>query len=565
MENAEIARVLEEIGRLIELRPGENPFKARAYRTAAATIRDLDEPVDRIAARNELESLPGVGAAIGEKIRAYLATGRIPLHERLRAEVPPGLIDIVAVPGLGVQRARAIHETLGVDSLDALEEAARTGRLARVPGLGPASVARILSGLERMRARAGRFRLDDAREAGARLRVWLQEEPAVERVEIAGSVRRACPVVHDVDLLVASETPGPVVERFLGHPAIAAIEARSDAAARARLADDVPADLVVVDPSRWPVALVRETGSAGHVARLEERAAARDTTLEALAADGEEALYAALDLTPVPPEMREDRGEVELAAGRRRFRLVERSDLRGVVHCHTDWSDGRATIREMAESARELGYAYLALCDHSRSSRIAGGLSIDRLGRQIEEIRRVDADLEGIAVLAGSEVDILPDGTLDYPDEVLAGLDVVVGSIHSAFRRPREEQTARLVRAFENRWFDVLGHPTGRLLLRRDGVPLDMERVLDAAAEHGVAIEINGNPRRLDLDWRWVAEAADRGILLSLNPDAHGPETIEPHHAFAVEVARKAGLAPEHVLNTREPDEFRASLRRNRA
>lgn len=564
MENAEIARVLEEIGRLLELRGDENPFKSRAYRRAARTIRALDEPIDRIAARQRLESLPGIGPAIGEKIRAFRRTGQIPLHERLRAEMPTGLIELTGVPGLGVKRIRALHETLGIDSIDALDEAARTGRLTRVPGFGPASVARVLSGLERLRSYAGRHRLLDAREAGERLLRRLDRHDGVTRAAIAGSVRRRCEVVHDVDLVAASGDPGPVLDAFVEHPAVEEVEGRSEDAARVRLGGGVPVDLVVVPPDRWAAALVRETGSAGHVARLEFRAESDGTSLEAIGADDEEALYRALGLTWVPPELREDRGEVGAAASGRGFGLVERSDLRGVVHCHTEWSDGRTTVRGMAEAAREMGYEYLAVCDHSRSATIAGGLPIEDLRRQIEEIRRASDELEGFEILAGSEVDLLPDGALDYPDEVLAELDLVVASVHSAFRRSREEQTERLLRAFANPWLDVLGHPTGRRLLARDGIAVDMERVLDAAAEHGVALEINGDPRRLELDWRWVGEALDRGIDLSLDPDAHGPETIEPHHEHAVWIARKGGLAPERALNARGVDEFRASLRRSR-
>jgi DNA polymerase (family 10) len=355
---------------------------------------------------------------------------------------------------------------------------------------------------------------------------------------------------------------------------VAVVVSRGDREAAVRLGGGLEVRLAVVPPEAFGAALVCHTGSAGHVERLRGLAQGKGIRLEdrgllgprgaPVASADEAAVYAALGLAWVPPELREDRGEVEAAEEGALPDLVERRDLHGLVHVHTTWSDGRASVEDTAIAARERGFEYLVVCDHSRSTSIAGGLTIEDLRRQIDEIRRVDARIEGIEVLAGSEVDILADGSLDYPDDVLAELDCVVASVHSHFRLPRAEQTARLLAALANPWLDILGHPTGRILLSREGVDVDIEAVLDAAAEQGVALEINGDPHRLDLDWRWHRAATGRGIKLSIDPDAHGPETIEPLLASGIEAARKGWVTAADVLNARSAAEFRAALRRNR-
>jgi DNA polymerase (family 10) len=572
MRAAEVADVLEEIGRLLDFK-GENPFKVRAYVNAARALADLAEPLEAVLAEGRLREIPGIGAAIADKIATYAETGSIPLLDRLRSEIPAGVLELVAVPGLGPKRARAAFQALGVASLDDLEKAAASGRLAEVQGFGEKTARTILANLERVRAYTGRWLAAEARPLAERLLAALREDPDVVRAETAGGLRRAMETVHDVDLVAASADPAAVLERFAELPAVAAVIARGDTKATVRLAGGIPADLRVVEPAAFPFALQYFTGSQAHNTRLRGLARRRGLKLNEYALlrkDGtpvecadEVAVYGALGLEWIPPEIREDRGEVEAARKGGLPRLVERDDLRGVLHVHTEWSDGRATIQAMAEAAREGGFEYLAVCDHSRSAAYAGGLPAERLREQREEIERVNAGLEGFVVLAGCEVDILADGGLDYPDDVLAGLDLVVGSLHSRLGLPREEQTERVLRAIENPWLDVLGHPAGRVLNRREGADLDMERVLDAAAAAGVALEVNGDPHRLDLDWRWHRAAMERGIRLAIDPDAHGPETLD-YVDNGIGIARKGWVTREAVLNALPLDQFRKALRRHR-
>lgn len=572
MRAAEVADVLEEIGRLLEFK-GENPFKVRAYLNAARALADLDEPLEKLVAEGRVREIAGVGAAIADKIAAYAETGSIPLLERLRQEIPAGVLDLLAVPGLGPKRARAAFEILGVASLDDLEEAAASGRLAQVPGFGEKTARTILENLTRVREYTGRWLSAEARPLAKRLLDSLGRDPAVTRVEIAGGLRRAWETVHDIDLVAAADEPEAVIERFAELPPVAGVLGRGDTKISVRLAGGLPADLLVVEPAAFPFALQYFTGSQSHNTKLRWLAKRRRLKLNeyglfredgmSLDCADEAAVYRALGLAWVPPELREDRGEIESAAANQLPALVELSDLRGVVHVHTEWSDGRATIAAMAVAARERGFEYLVICDHSRSAAYAGGLDAGQLLAQREEIERVNAEMDGFTVLAGCEVDILADGSLDFPDEVLERLDVVVGSAHSRLGLPREEQTARYLRAIASPWLDILGHPTGRILNRRSGADLDMERILDAAAEHGVALEVNVDPHRLDLDWRWHRAAVDHGIRLSIDPDAHGPETIE-FLDHGIGIARKGGLTREDVLNALPVEAFRAALRRNR-
>jgi DNA polymerase (family 10) len=577
---AEIAQVLDRIGRLLAFK-GENPFKARAYRNAADTLRALDEDLAAVIAEGRLRKLPGIGEAIALKIEQLAATGTTPLWERLKREIPPGVVDLVAVPGLGPRRARAVWETLGIATLEELEEAAADGRLAEVPGLGAKTAAAIAAAVGGVRDYRGRTLAHQARAAAVPVLARLLAHPAVARAEIAGSLRRKVETVRDVDLVVQSAAPDEVLDAFTAWPTVTAVEERAAGRATVRLASGIPADLYVVPPGRWGPALARATGSAAHWERLREAAREAGHSLEGDAfvprggrrparLDDEAELYARLGLAWVPPELREDRGEIAAAAAGTLPRLVERADLRGVVHVHSDWSDGRASIGALAEAAAERGYAWLLVTDHSRSASYAGGLQPRDLPRQRKEIEAVNAraltapDATGVRVLHGTEMDILGDGSLDYPDSALARLDGVIASVHGRMRLSREEQTARLLRAIANPYVDILGHLTGRLLLRREGYALDMERVLDAAAEHGVAIEINCDPHRMELDWRWHRAAVERGIRLVISPDAHGTDTLD-YVDGGVDLARKGGLTAADVLNTRSADDFLAALRRNRA
>jgi DNA polymerase (family 10) len=570
----DVAHQLAEIATLLELN-GADAFRSRAFRSASRTLEGTDLDLLSLARADRLTEVPGVGPAIAAIIREIVLSGRSSLRDELEAATPLGLFDLLRIPGLGTRRIRTLHEELGIDSLDALEAAAEAGRVAELSGFGRRTEERILDGVRFARASRGRRRYPEALDVAARLLDWLLARPEVEAAEIVGALRRRMEVVERVDLIAVSERPEATLGAFRALNGAAADGPEEAGSARVRLADGLDARLRCVDAGAFVAAVVWETGSDAHLAALQERATARGLELDdrGLRRGGrpveladEEALYSALGLAYLPPELREGLGEVEAAASGSVPRLVETADLRGTFHCHTSWSDGRATVAEMAEGARALGWSYLGLADHSRAAAYAGGLTVERLRRQrreIDEWQRAEyeaAAREGrspFRLYRGTECDILADGRLDYPPGVLRSLDYVVGSVHYSLTQGEEEMTERILRAVRSPELTILGHPTGRLLLSRAGYALDLRRVIDAAAEVGVAIEINANPHRLDLDWREARYAAGRGVVLAINPDAHSVPGLE-HVAYGVSMARKAGLEPRQILNCWPPEEVEA-------
>lgn len=565
----DVARVLSEIATLMELR-GDDAFRSRAFASAARALEGTDADLWALAREERLTSLRGVGPAIASVIAEIVLTGRSTPLEELKAATPLGLFDVMRIPGLGTKRIHALHAQLGIDSLDALEAAARAGRVAGVSGFGAKTEAKILEGIAFARASRRRRRLPEAREAAARLLDSLRAAPGVEEAEIAGAVRRGMEVVDRVDLVAATREAERAEGALLTLNGVREEGRDEEGRLLACLSDGLGVRLRCAPPEGFVAAVAWETGSDAHLAALQARAVARGLRLdpgglrtaegERVEAADEGALYDALGLRYLPPELREGLGEVEAAAEGRVPRLVEPDDLRGTFHCHTTWSDGKASVAEMAEAARARGWSYLGLADHSRTAAYAGGLSAERLRAQREEIDRWNREHgapAGFHVFAGTESDILPDGSLDYPDEVLASLDYVVGSVHSSFGMSETEMTARVIRAVRHPAMTILGHPTGRLLLTREGYAVDVRAVIDAAAGAGVAIEINANPHRLDLDWRHVRYAAERGVLIAINPDAHSVAGLE-HVAFGVGMARKAGLEARQILNCWTLDEVAA-------
>jgi DNA polymerase (family 10) len=544
MDRFQIADVLEEIAAHLEFR-GENPFKVRAYQNGARVLRDLEDDLEGLVRSGDLRKKRGIGAALADKIATLVTTGRLPYLEELRAETPPELLSWTDIPGLGPKKARAIHEALGIVTVQSLEEAARAGRLRALRGMGPALESRVLEGLQRLKRRTRRVLVPVGHAAAARLRQELTRLPGVRRVEIAGEVRRGLEVVERIDAVVSADSPAPVLEALAGLSGVREVVALAEDRAELRLASDLPATLRAVSDPLFAGALLHSTGSEAHLEALRGRGLDL-----ALPFPDEAALYASLGLPWIPPELREDGTEVAAAARGELPRLIERADLRGVLHVHSDWSDGRLSIAEMAEAARLQGFAYLGLCDHSQSAGYAGGLSPARVLEQHAAIDAVNRGFDGaFRVLKGIEVDILPDGTLDYPDALLATFDVVVASVHSRFSLPEAEQTIRVLRALENPHVDVLGHPTGRLLLTRDPYPIDLPKVMEAAAERGVAIEVNGHPNRLDLDWRPLRTGLGMGMLTSIDPDAHTAEELQGV-TWAIQVARKGWCTAEQALGT---------------
>jgi len=595
MNKNEIAEMLEEIGTLLELQ-GENPFKTRAYQSGARALEamDADEFATRMAA-GTLGELKGFGEALVDKVGKLHATGRLEFYDKLRAQIPDGVIALLEVPGLGPKKIKALREQLGVESPEALGEACRAGRVAELAGFGEKTQEKILEGLANRAAYGKRHRWWDARAVAEPIVEGLRALAAVRRAEAAGSLRRNLETVGDLDFIVAAraEDAAAVTDWFCALPEVKEVTARGGTKASVRFASGLQADLRIVPEEQFAFALHHFTGSKDHNVAMRQRALARGLSLSewglvpdagegtakekaerglSLRAESEAELFAHLGLAFVPPELREGLGEIEAAEAGGRMsddqcpmpnggtggvslqrvpRLVELADLRGAFHNHTTESDGKASLLEMRAAATVLGWDYLGIADHSKSSVQARGLDEARLAAQVAAIRAANAAGGGAWLFAGTECNILPDGRLDFDDDVLATLDYVVASVHSAFTQGEDEMTARIVRAVEHPRVTMLGHATGRLLLRREAYKVDLARVIDAAIANRVVIELNAHPSRLDLDWRLWRRAAERGLMCAINPDAHTTAGLR-HVEAGVRVARKGWLTAENVLNTRD-------------
>lgn len=560
MRNRDIAQVFSDIADLLAIK-GESRYRIMAYERAAETIQELGRELEDIRKAGELEDLPGIGEAIGEKIEELLTSGELKYFEDLKEEVPFSLLDVLKINHVGPKKAALFWHEMGIVSVEQLEAAAQEGRLAELPGMGERSQERVLDGIASLRRQqTGRILLGEALLSAETLLDRLREIPQVRRAEAAGSLRRRRETIGDLDLLVASEEPGPVMETFIHMPEIDQVHGQGETKASVVLADGLRAQLWVHPPDRFGSALAYATGSKEHNVRLRERALARALSLsehgykgengEEILCATEQEVYDVLDLAWIPPELREDRGEIAAAEEGRLPQLLTVEDLRGDLHSHTDWSDGRASLEEMVYGAIEAGFDYLVISDHSRSLGIANGLSIERLQEQRVAIDRLQKEVgESIRLLHGSEVEILADGGLDYPDDVLAELDLVVASLHTSLQQPRGQITERLLGAIHNEHVDIIGHPTGRLLGRRDPADLDMEAVFAAAAEHGTALEINANPERLDLKDAHARRAIEVGCLLAVNTDAHEPANFALMQ-YGVATARRGWVVAESVINT---------------
>lgn len=572
MDRTAVGHVLDQVASYLELR-GENPFRVRAFRTAARTISGLSGELDAALADGSLAAMRGIGPGTLQLIDELVTTGRSSLLEELRESVAPGLLEMLEISGLGVAKVRVIHERLGIDTLADLEEAARDGRLAALPGFGKRSVDGILRGIAFLRQAAGYRLSHHAAQEAEGLRAALATLPGVVAAHVAGEVRRRMEVVQQlVVVLVAEGAPADILRALQELPGVDEFAGQDDRRVTLRFAGGSASQVVVTAPVNLGAVLVQTTGAEAHLAMLAARATARGFTLAGGAlwkgssfvpTPDEATLYRHLGLAWVPPELREGLDEFERCATATPG-LVSRADLRGFLHCHTNYSDGSPSVRELAAAVQATGYEYVGITDHSRAAAYAGGLSVDDLHRQWAEIDAVNAELEGFRILKGIESDILVEGDLDYPDEVLAGFDFIVASIHSRFNLSESEMTARILRALDNPYLTILGHPTGRLLLSRDPYPLDLEAVFQRAAQNGVAIEINADPQRLDLDWRVLRRAREVGVMISIGSDAHtvaGIGNVE----FGIGVARKGALTPDEILNTRSVEGFLAFARARRA
>jgi DNA polymerase (family 10) len=560
VNNREAADVFRHIADLLEIK-GEAVYRVLAYRRAADAIQELGRDLHDVWKQGELQEIPGVGKAIAEKIDELLRTGKLEYYEKLISEVPLGLIEVLAVGGVGPKKAARFWKELNITSIDELEKAAREGRLRQLSGLGEKSEARILENIQALRERqTGRMLLGKASEISELLLDRLRALPGIRRAEAAGSLRRFRETVGDLDLIVAAENPGSVLEAFIAFPEVGRILGQGETKASVELHDGTRAQVWVHPPDHFGSAWQYATGSQAHNVRLRELALKKGLSLSEhgfkkdddgdIACSTEEELYATLELPWIPPELREDRGEIQAALAGELPELIRVDDLKGELHAHSDWSDGGVSMREMVMAARALGLHYFVISDHSHSLGVANGLSVERLKEQRQEIDKLQSELgASIKILQGSEVEILADGSLDFPDEVLAGLDIVIASLHMSLRQPRDVVTARLISAISNPNVDIIGHPTGRLIGKRNAADLELEPVLQAAAEHKVALEINANPERLDLRDAHVRMAIDHGCLLAINTDAHHPEHLG-FRVYGVGTARRGWATAESVLNT---------------
>jgi DNA polymerase (family X) len=576
MRNGEIADAFDELGSLYEL-DGAVVYRVLAYRNAAKAIRESGVSVAELARQGRAAEIPGVGKTIAEKIGALLETGSIPSADKLKERIPAGLIEVTRIPGLGPKRAQALNEQLGVSSLDDLRRAAEQGQLRDVPGFGPKAEENVLMALD-----AGadgrpkpRLLLSKALEVGEGIVESLRGHPAARRVELAGSARRMADSVKDLDIVAASDDPKALSEAFCSLDQVADPQSPGEAGARAVTHSGLPVDFRVVAEENFGNLLQHFTGSGRHNEALRTEAVKRglhvseygitdDATGKTHACATEEEVYRLLGMDYIEPELRENRGELEAARKGELPELVRIEDIRGDLHSHTVASDGRNTIEQMAEAARERGYEYLAVTDHSATHGFGNDVPPDELRRQIERVAEVNEGLEGFTVLAGTESNVLPDGSLDYEDDLLEQLDWVVASLHTSFRMGERKMTDRMVAAMEHPLVDVIGHPTGRLIGRREPYALDLDRVIEAAARTGTFLEINANPNRRDLPDTYARAAAEAGVTLLVDSDSHGVETLR-NMRFGIATARRGWLIAERVGNTRTWPELDQMRKRGRS
>ena len=568
MNKADIVDILEDIAVLLELK-GDNPFKIRAYSGGARVLEMMEEDLGDVIAEERLDAIKGIGSALVDKIKTLYATGELEYYTKLRESIAPGLIEMLEIPGLGGKKVKRLHDAIGVESVDALQAACESGKVEALKGFGKKSAEKILNGIANRAAYAKRHHWWNAREVAEPILEGLRGLSQVERAEAAGSLRRLRETVGDLDFIVASADPQPVMDWFVEQEAVHEVTAHGATKSSVRFESGLQADLRVVPAEQFAFALHHFTGSKEHNVALRQRALARGYSLSewGLAQKGEEGdllteipdsittekgLFEFLGLAEIPPELREGLGEIDSAEAHQLPNLVTPSDIRGVFHNHTTASDGRSTLEEMAAGAEALCWDYLGIADHSKASFQAKGLDDARVLKQLELIRDFNESGESpVHIFSGIECDILPDGSLDLEDATLNQLDYSVMSVHSSFSQSEEEMTARVIRAIEHPATVMLGHPTGRILLRREPYKIDLQKVIDAAIANRVIIEINANPHRLDLDWRLWRRAADRGLMCSINPDAHSREGLS-YFVAGVNIARKGWLEKEQVLNSRD-------------
>src|SRR5213592_3655798 len=583
MTKEEIAGVLEKIATLLELK-NENPFKIRAYTNAARAIETFGGNIANFQDEEALAKIPGIGKSIAEKIKELAATGSLKYFEELSAEFPPGIMELFSLSGLGAKKIKALYDQVGISSIEQLQKACEDGRVAELPGFGETTQQKLCDAIAKRASHAGSFQFGQVAAEAETLRSDLAAHSDASQVDIAGSYRRRKEILHDLDLLVATKNPAAIMQFFVSHPLVESTIAHGPTKSSVRLRSGVQCDLRVVSTAEYPFALAYFTGNKEHNIELRSRALKRGWTLNEyrlapLPVDAkakkkkspkripkvrdEADLYRAVDLDFIPPELRENWGEFEAAEKNAIPKLIEKENLRGTFHCHTLASDGHNSLEEMAEAAQALGLEYLGIADHSRSQIQAHGIDEKKLFAQVAAIRKLNKKFDGVRLFAGVECDILRDGSLDFPDEILSQLDFVVASVHSALGLSEADMTRRMIRAMENPFVTMLAHPTGRLLLKREPYKIDVPEILDTAARTGTWIELNAAPKRLDLDWRWWPLAKQKGVKCVINPDAHRTERLQDLW-FGIGIARKGWLTKDDVMNCLPLGKIEIALRTKR-
>ncbi|CEP78589.1 MAG: DNA polymerase/3'-5' exonuclease PolX [Defluviitoga tunisiensis] len=557
MEKKEIVKILNEIGLLLELK-GENPFKSRAYYNAARIIELLDEDIETIVKEDRLKDIKGIGEALNKKITELVLTGKLKYYEDLKASIPEGLIDMLKIPGLGPKRIRTIYEQLNITSVRELEYACLENRLLDLPGFGKKMQNNILKGIQFIKQFSSHFLYSEAYSQAVDYKEYLDAANVAKKTEIAGSLRRKKEIVKDIDILSASNSPNTVIDTFIKYPKVKEIVEKGDTKSSVILEDGIGVDLRVIKEYQFPYALHHFTGSKEHNTAMRHRAKKMGIKMneygifkgeELIKCLNEEEIFFNLGLSFIPPELRENMGEIEAAEKGTIPNLVDNSDLKGILHVHTRYSDGTNSLKELVEATRNLGYSYLGVSDHSKSAYYANGLNEEQLFEQWKEIDNLNQIYNDFRIFKGIESDILPDGSLDFEDEILEKFDFVIASVHSNFNLNKQEMTERIIKALTNKYTTILGHPTGRLLLARNGYDIDMEKIIEIASSHGKIIEINSNPYRLDLDWRYIKYAKEKNVIFAICPDAHNIEGLS-HITYGIGIAKKGWLEAKDVINT---------------
>lgn len=572
-KNREIAELFEEIAELLDFK-GANPFRIRAYQRAAQNLESLTEDVEALVKQERLQEIPGIGADLAGKIQEYILKGRLTYYDELKKEVPEGILDIMAIPGVGPKTAKLLYDNLRIETLEDLEKAARQGRIRNIPHLKEKTEQNILKGIDIHKRAAERMSLGKALSVANDIILRLKELKEVKRISYAGSLRRMKETVRDIDILITSRNPQKVMDFFVSLSDVKKINAKGDTKSSVLLRDDVQVDLRVVEEDCFGAALLYFTGSKQHNIHLRDLAKAKGYKIneygifrvrddKRIASKEEADIYKTLGMPYISPELREDSGEIEAALKNMLPELVEFKDIRGDFHIHSNYSDGIHSLEELAQAAKERGYSYIAICDHSRSLPVAGGLSADELLDQMEKIRQLNKRLKGITLLSGTEMDILSDGRLDFPDELLKKLDFVVAAIHSGFKQSQSVLTSRLVKAMQHKTIDLIAHPTGRLRGSRDAYPLDLDEVYKVASETNTALEINAYPDRLDLNDINARRAQELGVSLAIATDTHRLEHLDNIH-LGVAIARRAWVRKEGLLNTLSLERLKKYLNRRR-